>query len=78
MKLIGELYRPDLAMIPIGGSTRWDRARPPWPASARRTGSGADHYGTFPVLAGTPAELRELTRDIPGLTVTALEPGGSI
>jgi L-ascorbate metabolism protein UlaG (beta-lactamase superfamily) len=33
------------------------------------------HYGTFPVLAGTPAELRELA---PGVEVIAPEPGGTV
>jgi L-ascorbate metabolism protein UlaG (beta-lactamase superfamily) len=36
------------------------------------------HYGTFPALAGTPGELRELTKDIPGLEIHALKPGESI
>jgi L-ascorbate metabolism protein UlaG (beta-lactamase superfamily) len=30
------------------------------------------HYGTFPLLAGTPAELRE---QAPGVEVIELEPG---
>jgi hypothetical protein len=35
------------------------------------------HWGTFPLLTGTPAKLRELTLDVPGLTVVELAPGGS-
>jgi L-ascorbate metabolism protein UlaG (beta-lactamase superfamily) len=33
------------------------------------------HYGTFPILAGTPEQLRELA---PGIEVLAPEPGGSV
>jgi L-ascorbate metabolism protein UlaG (beta-lactamase superfamily) len=33
------------------------------------------HYGTFPILAGTPDQLRELA---PGVEVIAPEPGGSV
>ncbi len=33
------------------------------------------HYGTFPVLTGTPAELKKLA---PNVTVEDIEPGESI
>jgi hypothetical protein len=36
------------------------------------------HYATFPVLTGTPEQLREETRDITGLTIHALKPGESL
>jgi L-ascorbate metabolism protein UlaG (beta-lactamase superfamily) len=36
------------------------------------------HYGTFPALAGTPAQLREAASDVEGLEVLELEPGGSV
>ena len=79
MKLIGELYRPDLAMIPIGG---FYTMGPREAALACRLLGVREvvpmHYGTFPALAGTPAELRELTRDIPGFKVAELKPGGSL
>jgi L-ascorbate metabolism protein UlaG (beta-lactamase superfamily) len=79
MKLIGELYRPDLAMIPIGG---FYTMGPREAALACRLLGVREvvpmHYGTFPALAGTPAELRELTRDIPGFKVTELKPGGTL
>src|SRR5579883_1333834 len=76
MKLIGELYRPDLAMLPIGD---YYTMGPREAAHAIRF-LGVKHvipmhYGTFPVLAGTPEELRKEARDIAGLTVHALKPG---
>jgi hypothetical protein len=36
------------------------------------------HYGTFPVLTGTPDALREETIDIPDLEIHALKPGESL
>jgi len=35
------------------------------------------HWGTFPLLTGTPDQLREATRDIEGLEIHALRPGES-
>ena len=79
MKLIGELYRPDLAIIPIGGHYTMG---PREAALACRMLGAREvipmHFGTFPILAGTPAELRELTRDIPGFVVRELKPGASL
>lgn len=78
MELIGELYRPDVAMIPIGDHFTMG---PREAAKAVRL-IGAKtvipmHWGTFPLLTGTPAKLRELTRDVPGLTIVEMAPGGS-
>lgn len=78
MELIGELYRPDVAIIPIGDHFTMG---PREAAKAVRL-IGAKtvipmHWGTFPLLTGTPAKLRERTRDIPGLTIVDLAPGGS-
>ncbi len=58
MALIGELFDPDVALLPIGGHYVMD---PPQAAhAARLLGAGTVvpmHYGTFPILAGTPAQL---------------------
>ena len=60
MSLIGELFAPDIALLPIGGHYVMD---PPQAAlAARLLGVSAVvpmHYGTFPILAGTPSELTE-------------------
>ncbi|PLS80112.1 MAG: metal-dependent hydrolase [Chloroflexi bacterium] len=77
MRIIGELYRPDVAILPIGG---WFTMGPRQAAYAARL-IGAprvipEHWGTFPILAGTPSELQlELTAQT--IEVIALEPGGS-
>jgi L-ascorbate metabolism protein UlaG (beta-lactamase superfamily) len=79
MKLIGELYAPDLAMLPIGDYYTMG----PLQAAVAIRLLGVPHvipmhYGTFPVLTGRPETLRELTRDIRGLEIHVLNPGDSI
>jgi L-ascorbate metabolism protein UlaG (beta-lactamase superfamily) len=72
MRLIAERFHPEIAVLPIGGH---------YTMGPRDAGLAADmlgvstvipvHYATFPVLAGTPAQLSEST----GAEVVALEPG---
>ena len=55
MRLIGELYKPDLAMLPIGDLFTMD----PRQAALACAFLGVKrvmplHYGTFPALTGTP------------------------
>ncbi len=61
MRLIAEYYRPDVIMIPIGG---WYVMDPRDAAYATREilkprAAIPFHYGTFPVLRGTPAEYQQ-------------------
>jgi L-ascorbate metabolism protein UlaG (beta-lactamase superfamily) len=76
MQLIGRIYAPDVAVLPIGGHFTMD----PREAAVACELLGAKrvvpcHYGTFPLLAGTPDELRRLA---PGVQVEALEPGDTV
>lgn len=80
MRLIGELYNPDLALLPIGGRVLMG----PFEAAHATRLLGVRHvvpmhYGTtpFPVkLSGTPEELREhLSRVAPYATVHVMAPG---
>jgi L-ascorbate metabolism protein UlaG (beta-lactamase superfamily) len=76
MQLIARLYEPDLAVLPIGGHYTMD----PREAALALELLGAKrcvpcHWGTFPPLAGRPAQLRELA---PNVTVEDVEPGQSI
>ncbi|MNR84030.1 putative L-ascorbate-6-phosphate lactonase UlaG [compost metagenome] len=75
MALIGELYRPDVALLPIGGHFTMG----PREAAKAIELLGVKqvipmHHGTFPVLQGTPAMLAELTRER-GISIHALAPG---
>ena len=81
MRLIRDLYRPDLALLPIGGHFTMG----PREAALAVELLGVQHvmpihYGTFPILAGTPDQLRmELAaRGLGTVEVHAPEPGGSV
>jgi L-ascorbate metabolism protein UlaG (beta-lactamase superfamily) len=79
MKIIGELYKPDLVCLPIGGHFTMGPREAAY--AIRLLGVHhviPIHYGTFPMLTGTPEALRELTQDIAGLEIHALKPGESI
>lgn len=77
MRLIGELYRPDLAFLPIGDFYTMD------PEQAARACAllGVPrvvpiHWGTFPVLTGRPDQLAAaIARQGGDTEVVALEPG---
>lgn len=79
MKLISDLYKPELALLPIGD---YYTMGPREAALAIRLLNVKHivpmHYGTFPILTGTPERLREITQDISGLEIHALKPGESL
>jgi L-ascorbate metabolism protein UlaG (beta-lactamase superfamily) len=58
MRFIGEYYKPDLVMIPIGGHFVMDPRDAAYATREMLKPKGAIpfHYGTFPVLRGTPEE----------------------
>ena len=81
MRLIGELYQPDIALLPIGGHYTMG----PREAALAVELLGVKHvlpihYGTFPGLNGTPAELQAAitARGLGDVTVHTLEPGGTL
>ncbi len=68
MRLIGDMYRPDLVLIPIGGHFVMN---PQDAAMAVRDMIKPKfalpiHYGTTPVLRGTPAEFLSALGTAPG------------
>ena len=75
MKMIAEVYKPEIAFLPIGDlytmgpdtaaiAAKWLGVRQVVPM----------HYGTFPVLTGTPAELKNALNGT-GIDVLDLKPG---
>jgi L-ascorbate metabolism protein UlaG (beta-lactamase superfamily) len=76
MALIGRIYRPDVAVLPIGD---WFTMGPEEAAVALELlGSPLCvpcHWGTFGLLTGTPDELARLA---PAATIERLEPGDTI
>jgi L-ascorbate metabolism protein UlaG (beta-lactamase superfamily) len=76
MQLIGRIYQPDVAVLPIGDHFTMGPAE----AAVALELLGVkrcvpSHYGTFPLLTGTPETLRELA---PGVQIDAVEPGGTV
>ena len=75
MRLIGEMYSPSIAFLPIGDL---------YTMGPEQAAKACDllgvkqvvpmHYGTYPALTGTPAKLRELVAPR-GVQVLELEPG---
>jgi L-ascorbate metabolism protein UlaG (beta-lactamase superfamily) len=79
MRIIGELYQPTAAMLPIGDVFTMGPREAAY--AIRLLGVKRVipmHWGTFPLLTGTPDQLREATRDIEGLEILALRPGESV
>jgi len=79
MKLIAELYKPEVACLPVGD---FYTMGPREAAMAIRL-LGVKHvlpmhYGTFPPLTGRPAHVRELTKDVAGLEIHELKPGETL
>ena len=79
MSLIGKLLGPDIALLPIGDHyTMGPRSAA---EAIRLLGVKTVvpmHYGTFPLLTGTPDQLREHTGDIEGLEIVEMKPGETI
>ena len=79
MALIRKLLAPDVAMLPIGD---FYTMGPRSAAEAIRLLGVKTvipmHYGTFPVLVGTPDELRKEADDVDGLEIVDMKPGDSI
>jgi len=79
MKLIADLYAPDVAMLPIGDHFTMGPREAALAIRLLRVKHVVPmHFGTFPLLTGTPDALRELTRDITGLEIHALKPGETL
>ena len=77
MRLIRELYQPELAMLPIGDRFTMGPREAALACSFLQPEKVIPmHYGTFPLLTGTPAKLAELLKEEPKAPeVVALEPG---
>ena len=75
MRLIREMYAPEIAFLPIGDHYTMD------PAAAAKACEMLGvrqvvpmHYGTFPALTGSPDALKKLVESM-GVDVLVLKPG---
>jgi len=79
MKLIGELYKPDVAMLPIGDLFTMGPREAAYAIRLLGVKHAVPmHYATFPFLTGTVEALREETKNIAGLQIHALKPGETL
>jgi L-ascorbate metabolism protein UlaG (beta-lactamase superfamily) len=78
MKLIQELYRPELAFLPIGDLFTMDPRQAALACGMIRAQRVVPmHFGTFPPLTGTPEQLADLVRGS-GVEVWKLTPGETV
>lgn len=80
MALIGELYRPKVAMLPIGGHFTMGVKEAVKAVELLKPSIVIPmHYNTFPLIKADPEEFAELVKKrAPGTVVKILRPGESI
>jgi len=79
MKIIGEIYKPELSLLPIGSQYTMDPREATY--AAKLLGSRyviPMHYGTWAVLTGTPEEFLRLMKEVPQTKVLVLRPGETV
>jgi L-ascorbate metabolism protein UlaG (beta-lactamase superfamily) len=76
MAIIRDLYAPDIAMLPIGDHYTMSPREAAYACNLLKPKTVIPmHFGTFPVLTGTPADLKKLA---PGVEVLEMKPGVTI
>jgi len=79
MKIIGEIYKPELSILPIGSHFTMDPREATY--AAKLLGSRfviPIHYGTFPVLTGTAEEFQGLMKEVTQTRVLVVKPGETV
>ncbi len=78
MAIIRELYAPEIVMLPIGDLFTMSPREAAYACSLLRPRWVVPmHFGTFPPLTGTPAELKRMIGDT-GACVMEMQPGQTI
>jgi len=78
MSIIADLYKPDLALLPVGDRFTMGPREAALAIDLLRAPKVVPmHFGTFPLLTGTPDVLRELTAD-KAVEIIEMEPGDTI
>jgi L-ascorbate metabolism protein UlaG (beta-lactamase superfamily) len=80
MSLIGELYKPRVALLPIGGHFTMDIVQAVKAVEMLKPEYVIPmHYNTFPVIEADPAEFKKMVEEkVPGVKVVVLKPGESV
>ena len=76
MQIIRELYAPDIALLPIGDHYVMSPREAAYACKLLKPKAVVPmHFGTFPVLTGTPAQLRQLAKDV---EIVEMKPGQTL
>ena len=80
MKLVGDLYKPEVALLPIGGFFTMDPRQASLATSLIRPKVVVPmHFGTWEPIEQDPKEFEELVgKTSPGTRTAVLEPGESL
>jgi L-ascorbate metabolism protein UlaG (beta-lactamase superfamily) len=76
MQIIRELYAPDVALLPIGDHYVMSPREAAYACKLLKPKVVVPmHFGTFPVLTGTPVQLKQLAKDV---DVVEMKPGQTL
>lgn len=76
MAIIRDLYAPDIALLPIGDHYTMSPREAAYACKLLQPKAVIPmHFGTFPLLTGTPEALRKL---VPGVEVLEMKPGQTV
>jgi len=76
MQIIRELYAPEIVMLPIGDHYTMSPREAAYACRLLKPKTVIPmHFGTFPLLTGTPAQLQKL---VPEFEVVEMKPGVTI
>lgn len=79
MKIIGDLYEPNLAMLPIGSHFTMDPKEAAYAVKLLHPQYVIPmHFGTWPLLTGTAEEFSRLLKDQPDVKLIVMQPGQTI
>lgn len=80
MVIIGDLYQPDVVLLPIGDYFTMDPRQAAYALKLIRARYAiGHHWGTYPILTGTPTALTEACKEFQVNTqIVPLRPGESV
>lgn len=79
MKIIAELYKPELALLPIGSHYVMGPEEAVYACELLKPHYVIPmHYGTFPILSGTPEKFLELMKKLPEVKILIMTPGETV
>ncbi|MGQ9693901.1 MAG: metal-dependent hydrolase [Thermodesulfobacteriota bacterium] len=79
MRIFRDIYKPDLALLPIGSHFTMDPKEAAYACQLLRPKFVIPmHYGTWPLLTGKAEEFAQLLKEQPEVKVIILAPGESI